>query len=86
MLRLSIRDRFDAGAAPPGLRQALVRAASRDQGEPVPQSALGFDELQAKLCAAQVAVARIFGRFCPEPEPGEAKAPPLRPEPSRPMR
>jgi glutamate-ammonia-ligase adenylyltransferase len=68
VLRLSLRERFQAEAAPPGLRRALVRAAARED-EPPPESALAFDELQATLRAAQAAVAEIFARYCPEAAP-----------------
>jgi [glutamine synthetase] adenylyltransferase / [glutamine synthetase]-adenylyl-L-tyrosine phosphorylase len=78
VLRLSIRDRFDAGSAPRGLRRALVRAAAPEDGDPPPESALGFDELQAGLGAAQAAVAEIFVRHCPDGEPGDGQAPPVR--------
>ncbi|MDF2781686.1 MAG: Glutamine synthetase adenylyltransferase [Geminicoccaceae bacterium] len=74
VLRLSVRDRFQAETAPPGLRRALVRAAARDD-ESAPESAYAFDELQAALRAAQAAVAEIFGRHCPEAEPHEDRAP-----------
>ena len=67
VLRLSIHDRFDAAAAPPGLRRTLVGAARRDD-EPAFGSAYDFDELQTSLRAAQEIVARIFARYCPEPD------------------
>jgi glutamate-ammonia-ligase adenylyltransferase len=78
VLRLSVRNRFDAGSAPHGLRRALVRAATREQGEPAPESELAFDELLARLRAAQTAVAGIFARHCPEGGPGEGQPPPGR--------
>ncbi len=77
VLRLSIQDRFDARLAPPGLRRALVRAARPDEGEPAAASAAAFDELQARLGAAQAMVARSFARHCPEAAAGDGPAPPV---------
>ena len=77
VLRLSVQDRFEAGLAPPGLRRALVRAAHPDEGEPATESAAAFDDLQARLCAAQAAVALIFARHCPEAAAGDGPAPPV---------
>jgi glutamate-ammonia-ligase adenylyltransferase len=61
VLRLSVKDRFVAAAAPPGLQDALVRAAAPGQG--VHESRLDFEGLQQELAASQAAVRRIFARF-----------------------
>ena len=61
----------------PGLRRALVRAAAPDEGEPTSESAAAFDELQARLRAAQATVARIFARHCPEAAAGDGPVPPV---------
>jgi [glutamine synthetase] adenylyltransferase / [glutamine synthetase]-adenylyl-L-tyrosine phosphorylase len=60
VLRLSVKDRFVAAAAPPGLQDALVRAAAPGQG--VHESRLDFEGLQQALAASQAAVRRIFAR------------------------
>ncbi len=75
VLRLSIRDRFEAGAAPRGLRRALVRAAAREDDGPAPESAHGFEELEAHLRAAQAAVTQIFARHCPDAGAADSQAP-----------
>jgi [glutamine synthetase] adenylyltransferase / [glutamine synthetase]-adenylyl-L-tyrosine phosphorylase len=75
VLRLSVRDRFDAGCAPRGLRRALVRAAAPESDDPAPESAHAFEELEGRLRQAQAAVAMIFARHCPDPGPGDGPAP-----------
>jgi glutamate-ammonia-ligase adenylyltransferase len=69
VLRLSVKDRFDAATAPPGLRRALVRAAAQED-EPHLDAAHAFAELQTRLVAAEAEVAEIFARHCPLPAQG----------------
>jgi glutamate-ammonia-ligase adenylyltransferase len=66
VLRLSVRDRFSAQAAPPGLRHALLRAAHGREHD-LPRDDL--DDLEDQLRTTQAAVNRIFARFCPAEEP-----------------
>jgi hypothetical protein len=66
VLRLSVRDRFSAQAAPPGLRHALLRAAHGREHD-LPRDDL--DDLEDQLRTTQAAVNRIFARFCPAGEP-----------------
>jgi glutamate-ammonia-ligase adenylyltransferase len=75
VLRLSIRDRFEAGSAPPGLRRALVRAAVREHDDPAPDPARGFEELEARLRATEAEVALMFDRHCPDAAAGDGPAP-----------
>ncbi|MEM7026079.1 MAG: glutamine-synthetase adenylyltransferase, partial [Pseudomonadota bacterium] len=62
VLRLSVRDRFDANHAPPGLRHALLRAA-HEKGVDQPEDNIVL--LEDELCATEAAVREIFVRFCP---------------------
>jgi [glutamine synthetase] adenylyltransferase / [glutamine synthetase]-adenylyl-L-tyrosine phosphorylase len=58
VLRLSLSERFDAGRAPQGLREALVRAAyppAAHDGPPV-----DFATLERNLGVAQTTVRRVF--------------------------
>jgi glutamate-ammonia-ligase adenylyltransferase len=62
VLRLSVQDRFAADSAPAGLRHALLRAA-HGAGTDLPRDDL--TALEEELRATQVAVSRVFRRFCP---------------------
>ncbi|HEX6142690.1 MAG TPA: bifunctional [glutamine synthetase] adenylyltransferase/[glutamine synthetase]-adenylyl-L-tyrosine phosphorylase [Geminicoccaceae bacterium] len=66
ILRLSIDARFDRDAAPPGLVNALIRAAGEEEVLPVGPDRTG--ELEARLGSAQAEVRALFERFCPMPD------------------
>ena len=66
VLRLSVGERFDAAAAPQGLRRALLRAAALDHEFDRP--GLDFAMLEKDLKAMQAAVRTIFDQLCPAAE------------------
>ena len=71
VLRLSLNDRFEPRQAPPGLREALVRAANRQLGLGVPVA--HFAAVEELLIEGETAARRFLDALCP-PDPRKEPA------------
>ncbi len=69
VLRLSLNDRFDPRQAPPGLRDALVRAANRQLGLGVPVA--HFAAVEELLVEGEATSRQFFDALCPPDPDGE---------------
>jgi [glutamine synthetase] adenylyltransferase / [glutamine synthetase]-adenylyl-L-tyrosine phosphorylase len=74
VLRLSETTRLDPAKAPEGLKQALMRAASRLQPDIPPISE--FAALELRLVESQAAARQFFDELCPAPDGDGDTSPP----------